>query len=342
MSQIANTDLPLLQGDSEYDRRMEALLDSLESLQSDDGQGFMDIWKQPAVTEINLNDDGRVWVKRHGHDDAHFADLSAAEAMNVISLVADSVQEIVSFKKFKLECEFPLDGSRFSALVPPVARVPIFSLRKHNPVILPLEDFVEKGVFPAEVHDLIGRGIDERLNILVVGATASGKTTLVNSIIREMALHNPFERAVVVEDTRELKSHFGNTLSLRTCENVATLSDVISVVLRHSPDRIIVGEVRDEAALGVLSLWNTGHPGGICTIHANSAQEALPRMEDMVRKACGDPLRGTVGQAIDLLLFLEKARGVVAGRRLTQVQRCYGYDERKKSYNLEVLYEASV
>lgn len=318
-----------LPGDSEEQRRIEVLVDSL-------GTDFMKVWPEPDVTEINLNDDGRLWVKRHGRSAEPFSNMTPAEAMNVISLVADSVQEIVSFKHYKLECEFPLDGSRFSALVPPVVRAPAFSLRKHNPVVLPLSDFVEKGVFPQTVHDSIRKAIAEKLNFLVVGGTGSGKTTLVNGIIHEMALMNPSERVAVAEDTRELKSSFANTLYLRTTV-AAPLSDIVSVILRHSPDRIFVGEVRDHAALNMLMLWNTGHPGGICTIHANSASETFGRVEDMVREACRDPLCKVVGQAIDIVLFMEPSQNS-AGRKLSQVLRCHGYDAKDLKYTLEEIF----
>lgn len=322
-----------LEGSESWLRRMESLKDSM-------GDVLLESWSDPDVLEVNLNDDGKLWIKQRRNDYTHLLDMTANNALNIISAVAMEVREIVSFENYKLECEFPLDGSRFSALVPPVVRAPSFSLRKHNPVVLPLTDYVENGVFPHAVFDMICAAIEQRLNILVVGATASGKTTLTNSIIHQMALHNPCDRVVMVEDTRELKSNFPNTLSLRTTK-AAPLADAISVVLRHSPDRIIVGEVRDGAALSVLSLWNTGHPGGICTIHANSAVEALPRMEDMVRQACGDPLRVTVGQAVDRIVFLEKVRAGV-GRKVTEMQACYGYDEKKMHYKMEVLYHDAV
>lgn len=318
--------------DSSEERRLEVLVDSL-------GEDFMNTWAKPDVTEINVNDDGKMWVKRHGLNASHFSNLTPSEAMNVISLVADSVKEIVSFENYKLECEFPLDGSRFSALVPPVVRAPSFSLRKHNPRQIPLSDFVAQGVFPQEVHDLIRSAIAQKLNFLVVGGTASGKTTLVNSVINEMALMNPRERVVIAEDTRELKSSFDNTLYLRTTL-AAPLSEVVSVILRHSPDRIFVGEVRDHTALNMLMLWNTGHPGGICTIHANSAHETFGRMEDMVRQACGEPLSRVVGQAVDIVLFLEPAQNS-AGRVLSQVIRCHGYNEKDMKYELEEIYNAS-
>ena len=313
-------------------RRLETLVDSL-------GSEFMTLWPQADVTEINLNDDGKMWVKRHGHLPQHFGDMPPDEAMNVISLVADSVQEIVSFQHYKLECEFPLDGSRFSALVPPVVRAPSFSLRKHNPLVLPLADFVEKGVFPEQVRDIIRTAIAEKLNFLVVGGCGSGKTTLVNGIINEMATINPSDRVVIAEDTRELKSNFENTLSLRTTV-AAPLEDIVSVILRHTPDRIFVGEVRDKAALNVLMLWNTGHPGGICTIHANSARETFERVEEMVRQACHEPLPKVVGQAVDIILFLEPTNQNSAGRKLTQVVRCHGYDSKEMTYILEDLYNA--
>ena len=146
----------------------------------------------------------------------------------------------------------------------------------------------------------------ERKNILVVGGTSSGKTTLVNALLAEIA--DLDERVVILEDTRELKCAAADCVALRTKPGVATLADLVRSTLRLRPDRIIVGEVRGPEALDMLKAWNTGHPGGITTVHANSAPAGLYRLEQLVQEAVVTVPRDLIVQAIDIVVFLERPR----------------------------------
>jgi type IV secretion system protein VirB11 len=158
---------------------------------------------------------------------------------------------------------------------------------------------------------VLALSVRERKNILVVGGTSSGKTTLVNALLAEIA--DLDERVVILEDTRELKCAAADCVALRTKPGVATLGDLVRSTLRLRPDRIIVGEVRGPEALDMLKAWNTGHPGGITTVHANSAAAGLLRLEQLVQEAVVTVPRDLIVQAIDIVAFLE-GRG--ANRRL--------------------------
>jgi type IV secretion system protein TrbB len=158
-------------------------------------------------------------------------------------------------------------------------------------------------------------------NIVVVGGTSSGKTTLVNALLAEVATTN--DRVVILEDTRELNCAAEDCVKLRTKPGIVSLADLVRSTLRLRPDRIIVGEVRGAEALDMLKAWNTGHPGGLATVHANSARGALYRIEQLVQEATVTVPRRLIAEAIDILVFLE-GRG--SGRKVTEVARVEGLD----------------
>ena len=150
---------------------------------------------------------------------------------------------------------------------------------------------------------------------MVAGGTGSGKTTLANALLHEIAQLG--ERVVILEDTRELQCAAEDVVALRTQPGSISLSDLVRSTLRLRPDRIVVGEVRGPEALDLLKAWNTGHPGGIATLHANSAQAALSRLEQLTMEVCETPPRALIAEAIDLIVFVE--RGGPAGRRIPEI-----------------------
>ncbi len=170
--------------------------------------------------------------------------------------------------------------------------------------------------------DALGRAVRDRRTIVVVGGTSSGKTTLVNALLAEVASLD--ERVVILEDTRELRCAAADVVALRTKPGVASLADLVRSTLRLRPDRIVVGEVRGPEALDMLKAWNTGHPGGITTVHANSPLSALYRLEQLVQEAVVTVPRDLIAQAIELLVFLD-GRGT--NRRVTAILELTGIDD---------------
>jgi P-type conjugative transfer ATPase TrbB len=277
----------------------------------------------PTVIEVMVNPDGRLWIDRAGTGRADSgARLGASETERIIRLVAAHVRREVTDKAPVVSAELPDTGERFEGIMPPVAPAPCFAIRKPADVPYRLADYVAARIMTPPQANSLAQAVRERRNIVVAGGTSSGKTTLVNALLAEVAALA--ERVVILEDTRELKCSAEDVVALRTKPGVATLADLVRSTLRLRPDRIIVGEVRGAEALDMLKAWNTGHPGGLTTVHANSAAAALTRLEQLVQEAVITVPRALIAEAIDLIVFI-KGRG--AERRVESIVELSGVDE---------------
>ena len=286
----------------------------------------------PRVIEIMVNPDGalRVDILGEGRVDTDVK-LDAPQVERIIRLVASHARSEVHGDKPIVSAELPPLGSgageRFEGILPPVSTAPCFSIRKPAARIYTLMDYVTDGIMSAEAARLLSLAVVDRRNILVAGGTSSGKTTLANALLAEMAHLD--ERVILIEDTRELQSPARDTVALRTRpsssdKNTAvTMGDLVRSTLRLRPDRIIVGEVRGGEALDMLKAWNTGHPGGIATVHANSAASALYRIEQLIQEAVVTVPRRLVADAIDMIVFIA-GRGIA--RRIETIARVAGLD----------------
>lgn len=276
----------------------------------------------PRVIEIMVNPDGalRLDLLGEGRVDTELR-VEPAEAERIIRLVASHVRTEAHAGAPIVSAELPEGGERFEGLLPPVASAPCFSIRKPADRIHRLIDYVGDGIMRAEVALALSMAVVERKNILVAGGTSSGKTTLANALLNEMATLD--ERVILIEDTRELQCAAADTVALRTRPGVVTMADLVRSTLRLRPDRIIVGEVRGGEALDMLKAWNTGHPGGIATVHANSARSALYRIEQLVAECVVTVPRRLIAEAIDIVVFIS-GRGT--GRRIETVAEVSGLD----------------
>jgi len=280
----------------------------------------------PRVIEIMVNPDGalRVDILGEGRVDTDVK-LDAPQVERIIRLVASHVRSEVHGDKPIVSAELPPLGSgageRFEGILPPVSSAPCFSIRKPAARIYTLMDYVIDGIMSAEAARLLSLAVVDRRNILVAGGTSSGKTTLANALLAEMAHLD--ERVILIEDTRELQSPARDTVALRTRAGAVTMGDLVRSTLRLRPDRIIVGEVRGGEALDMLKAWNTGHPGGIATVHANSAASALYRIEQLIQEAVVTVPRRLVAEAIDMIVFIA-GRGTA--RRIETIARVAGLD----------------
>jgi len=280
----------------------------------------------PRVIEIMVNPDGalRVDILGEGRVDTDVK-LDPAQVERIIRLVASHVRSEVHGDKPIVSAELPPLGSgageRFEGILPPVSTAPCFSIRKPAARIYTLMDYVTNGIMSAEAARLLSLAVVDRRNILVAGGTSSGKTTLANALLAEMAHLD--ERVILIEDTRELQSPARDTVALRTRPGAVTMGDLVRSTLRLRPDRIIVGEVRGGEALDMLKAWNTGHPGGIATVHANSAASALYRIEQLIQEAVVTVPRRLVAEAIDVIVFIA-GRGTA--RRIETIARVAGLD----------------
>ncbi len=278
----------------------------------------------PKVTEIIINDDGRVWFEAYGRG-MHEAGLSlaASQVESLIGTVAASLGAVANAGNPIIEGELPIGGIRFEGLLPPVARKPCCVMRKPAQVLYTLDDYVREGILTAAHAEVSRKAIDERRNIVVAGGTGSGKTTLAGALINEMvARSDPNERYVIIEDTLEIQCRARNLVQLHTADN-ADMTRLVRTTMRLRPDRIIIGEVRGGEALALLKAWNTGHPGGVTTIHANSAAAALVRLSSLVQEAGVPPQPELISETINLLAFIVRMR---TARRVTEIVRVSGYD----------------
>ncbi|MGA1849382.1 P-type conjugative transfer ATPase TrbB [Sphingobium yanoikuyae] len=285
--------------------------------------------KEPTVVEIMVNPDGALRLDRlgSGRIDTEVR-LAPDQVERIIRLVASHVRAEVHAGQPIISAELPPHadgraGERFEGVLPPVSSAPCFSIRKPAQRLHTLADYVADGLMGETVACALRAAVTERLNILVAGGTSSGKTTLANALLAEMAPENSAvdSRVILIEDTRELQCPLPDTVALRTRPPHVAMTDLVRSTMRLRPDRIIVGEVRGPEALDMLKAWNTGHPGGVATIHANSAAAALTRLEQLCQEAVITVPRPLIAEAIDVVVFIA-GRGV--DRRVATVARVTG------------------
>jgi type IV secretion system protein VirB11 len=280
----------------------------------------------PLVVEVMVNPDGALRLDRLGPGRCETGEcLDAAQIERIIRLVASHARSEVTMSSPIVSAELPPHGSgageRFEGLLPPVSTGPCFAIRKPAARVYTLADYVSDGIMAAETARLLSLAVVERRNILVAGGTSSGKTTLANALLAELAARD--ERVILIEDTRELQCAAPDCVALRTRPGAVSMADLVRSTLRLRPDRIIVGEVRGAEALDMLKAWNTGHPGGIATVHANSAHAALYRLEQLIQEAVIAVPRRLIAEAIELIVFIE-GRGT--SRRIGSVAAVEGLD----------------
>ncbi|HEX9275536.1 MAG TPA: P-type conjugative transfer ATPase TrbB [Casimicrobiaceae bacterium] len=283
--------------------RTEAISRGARMLRTALGPAIAAWLEDPGVVEVMLNPDGRLWVDRltEGLIDTGER-LAAADGERIVRLVAHHVGTEVHSAAPRVSAELPETGERFEGLLPPVVAAPAFAIRKPAVAVFTLDDYVAAGIMSADEADVLRRAVERRRNVLVAGGTSTGKTTLVNALLAEVA--KTTDRVVLIEDTRELQCKTPNLVALRTKDGVASLSDLVRSSLRLRPDRIPIGEVRGAEALDLLKAWGTGHPGGIGTIHAGSALGALRRLEQLIQEAVVTVPRALIVETIDLIAVL--------------------------------------
>ena len=275
-----------------------------------------------SVGEVMLNPDGRLWIDRlaGGLEDTGER-LSAADGERIIRLVAHHVGAEVHPGSPRVSAELPGTGERFEGLLPPAVAGPAFAIRRPAVAVFTLSDYVAAGIMAERQAQFLRKAVADRANILVAGGTSTGKTTLVNALLAEVAKTS--DRVVLIEDTRELQCAAPNLVALRTKDGAASLTDLVRSALRLRPDRIPIGEVRGGEALDLIKAWGTGHPGGIGTLHAGSAIGALRRLEQLVQEAVITVPRALIAETIDIIAVLS-GRG--SARRLAELARVEGLD----------------
>jgi type IV secretion system protein VirB11 len=301
-------------------QKSEAILRGARMLRTALGPAIARFLEDPAIVEVMLNPDGRLWVDRLSEGLSDTGELlSPSDGERIIRLVAHHVGAEVHPGAPRVSAELPETGERFEGLLPPVVSAPAFAIRKPAVAVFTLDDYVAAGIMAAHQAETLRQAVADRRNILVAGGTSTGKTTLTNALLAEVSKTS--DRVVLIEDTRELQCAAPNLVAMRTKDGVASLSDLVRSSLRLRPDRIPIGEVRGAEALDLLKAWGTGHPGGVGTIHAGTGIGALRRMEQLIQEAVVTVPRALIAETIDLVAVLS-GRGT--SRRLAELARIEG------------------
>ena len=288
---------------------------SAQMLHTAFGAGVMERLQDPDILEVMLNPDGVVWLDRLSVGLQATEDrISFADGERIIRLVAHHVGVEVDDDRPRVSAELPGTGERFEGLLPPIVSGPAFAIRKPAAAIFGLDDYVTTGVMSADAAQTLRQAVLDPKNILVVGGTSTGKTTLVNALLAVVA--DSTDRIILIEDTRELQCAAPNLVAMRTRAGAVSLSDLVRSALRLRPDRIPIGEVRGPEALDLIKAWGTGHPGGVGTLHAGSARGALHRLEQLIQEAVVTVPRPQIADTIDLIAVLDGRGGA---RRLVEL-----------------------
>lgn len=293
-------------------------------LERDMGPVLLAALNDPRTVEIMLNADGKLWQERLGEPMKCIASMRMAQAQAIIETVAGYHGKEVTRQKPILEGELPLDGSRFAGQLPPVVPAPTFAIRKRAVAIFTLAQYVEDDVMTAGQRDVLVEAIRTHRNILVVGGTGSGKTTLVNAIINQMVVQDPAERVILIEDTGEIQCAAANYVQYHTSIDV-NMTTLLRSALRMRPDRILVGEVRGPEALDLLMAWNTGHEGGAATLHANNARAGLDRLAMLISMHPDSPrpIEPLIAEAVHVVVHIARFEGQ---RRVQEIVAVSGFD----------------
>jgi pilus assembly protein CpaF len=312
---------------SEQQRLMDEVMDETFGL------GPLEtLLKDPAVTDILVNRFDRVYCERKGRlelSEVRFRDNQHLRQIidRIVGLVGRRIDETSPMVDARLA-----DGSRVNAIIPPLALDgPAMSVRRFGSKPMQLEDLIRHDAFPPAVMDFLAAAVQARCNVLISGGTGSGKTTLLNCLSRYIAAD---ERVITIEDAAELQLQQPHVVRLETRpaniegRGEITQRDLVKNCLRMRPDRIIIGEVRSGEALDMLQAMNTGHEGSMTTVHANSARDALARLEVMVAMAGYDiPMRALRQQVSSAIQVVVQSRRLTGGRRkVTSVSEIVGME----------------
>jgi type IV secretion system protein TrbB len=286
-----------------------------------------------SVTDIMLNPDGRLWLDTFNRGQVLTDEvISFSDAECIIRAAANMAGDFFDQDKPSVSIEFPVTGERFQGIMPPQTKKPVFSIRKKPSRVMPLDEYLSSKIITNEQYDFLVSSVRARKNIVVAGPTGSGKTTFANAILNEVAKLNT--RVAILEDTAELQCNAKNSYSFKTTSQVG-MGQLLKDTLRMNIDSIVVGEVRGGEALDLLKAWNTGHPGGVATIHSDSAIDALYRLEQLILEASPSSQRNLISRAVNIVIFLEK--NSARQRKVKEILKVRGLTERVSPYLVEPL-----
>lgn len=294
-----------------------------KKLNDDFGPEIIFALMQEDVSEVIVNADGTIWVESSGVKQAQ-GFIESEQVRRIICTVAtlERLSVDVECPDISADLQIELNGNlcsfRFQGVLPPVVSDPVFCIRKPYQHQCSLRQFLLQKVLTCDQYKRIVQAVSDSTNILIAGGTGSGKTTLANAVIQEISEQFPEDRMLVLEDTSEIKCTSHDNLKLQTSPS-RSMRDLLKLSMRLRPDRIIVGEVRGAEALDLIKAWNTGHPGGVATVHADSALKALDRLEQLVAESGAGLKRSVIEETMGMIMYIEKDSTIKAGRRVVDV-----------------------
>jgi type IV secretion system protein TrbB len=279
------------------------------------------------VVEILLNADGAVWVESIGRGMTRsHVHMAPGQAERLLRLIASEMRVELNAASPSLSAKLPPPyDARVQGAIPPIVDAPIFALRKPARIVLSLDDYVTSGVLSPAQRDALVASVRARDNILIGGGTGCGKTTFANALLEAMN-DGSTDRIHIIEDTPELQCRACNKVQVLIQPRVHTWREAVVAAMRFRPDRIVVGEVRDGSALELLKAWNTGHPGGLATIHANDTAAMLDRLGQLIEEVVYPAPRALIAQTIGMCVHIRRDAAHPAGRRVSGLDRVRGID----------------
>lgn len=293
-------------------------LRNLQLFENSLGEDILKLKNNPDVIEIMLNPDNKLWVDTLTKG-MYFTgiEVNPEKSRTIINLVANSVGTTITEKRPKISAEIPGDGSRFEGILPPITKNPSFTIRKKALLVFTLDDYVKNNSMTERQKEILIKAVYERKNILVIGGTSSGKTTLTNAIINEMSCLN--QRLLILEDTQEIQSKAENTVFFKTSDTV-NMQDLLKSCMRYRPDRIIIGEIRSGEALDLLTAWNSGHPGGISTIHSDTPVGGLKQLEQYIQRVSVSKQQELIAMTVNYLVVIVKENNTRVVKEIKEVK----------------------
>lgn len=290
---------------------------------------------EDLFSEIMLNPDGAVWAKHNLKGNTYIGRMDEDEGAAFVHALAQYEGKFLNCKTPYLDVTLPFHGERINVTIPPITDRISFNIRKKAKKIYSLDDYVNAKILTEKQKDFLTQCIANRKNILVSGSPASGKTTLANALLDTMAqVVDEGHRILILEQVQELQCPVKNLKTMVVTDNVS-MNSLLWLSMRNSPDRIVIGEVRDGAALDMLKAWNTGCPGGIATIHANNPVAAVQRVLDLACEVVTSPPYVLAAEALDIILQIEECTSHPARRLVTGIMAVTGFDTKTQSFKFE-------
>ena len=294
--------------EKQYNNFQELVLQPITQYLLDDG-----------ITEIMVNKKGIVIIEKENVLQETETYLTCMQIESIIRVIASSNNIYVNTQNPSFSANLCPYKFRFQGIIPPASESPIFCIRKKNKYDMSLDDLAVLNTINDKQKQYLKENLALKKNILVAGGTGSGKTTLVNALLSDGILEE--ERIVVIEDTPELYCNSANGFRLLTSKDYS-YTNAIKDVLRMRPDRIIIGELRDSAALDLLKAWNTGHSGGLSTLHANSAIAALERLAQLIEEKIEEAPRTLIAEAVDICIYVGRKQSI---RKVFEIKEVIKY-----------------